>query len=137
MLVKDLMTKNVIVINPYATIKEVALLMSQNNVGCLLVAKNKKAMGIITERDLLKRVFATDVNVEFLRVMDIMTADITTVEKDKDVDYAIDLMIKKNIKKLPVLSTGKLVGIITATDILKAKSEAIGEHVKRFLFKEK
>ncbi|MEE8168513.1 MAG: CBS domain-containing protein [Candidatus Hydrothermarchaeales archaeon] len=126
MLIRDLMTTNVIVISPNATIKDAAYLMSRNNVGCLLVVEDRKVKGILTERDMLKRALATDMHLENLRIMDIMTKGILTVEEDKDIDYAIDLMTKRNIKKLPVLSEGKLAGIITASDIFKAKYEKVG-----------
>jgi len=119
MLVKEAMKKDVKTIRPSDTIKDAAVLMNENRIGSLVVISGTGAVtGIVTERDILTDVVAAGKNPEDVKVEDVMTKDLITISPEKSLEDAADLMTKNKIKKLPVIEGGKLVGIITATDLI-------------------
>jgi CBS domain-containing protein len=118
MLIKDIMNKNVITTEPETSVREAIRTMVDNHIGSVVVVKNNKTVGIMTERDVLREL-ATDKyrDVDQLKVGDIMTRWIIAIEPDNTVEKAINLMVKNKIKKLPVIKNDKLVGIITSSDM--------------------
>lgn len=116
-IVKDVMVKNVIVAEPSVTLIRAAKTMDEYGIGCLVVVTKNKISGIFTERDMIKCV-ARGVEPKDTKLSQIMTKNVVTIEYDKTVEDAIDLMKKHNIKKLPVLKDKTLVGIITTSDIV-------------------
>jgi len=124
MLVKDVMKREVIAINPDISIREASKVMSQHNIGSLLVLDDEKLVGILTERDVLNLV-ARGENLDEVKVKDVMSRDVITIESDKKIEDAVDLMLKHKIKKLPVMESGKIVGIITTSDIIVAEPKLI------------
>jgi len=119
--------KNVKTISPEDTVKEAASVMSRNNIGSLVVINsNKKVVGIVTERDIIEKVNARDKLASRVRIDDIMTSKVITIDANALIDDAVYLMVKHRIKKLPVLDNNELVGIVTATDIV-ANSSEVGE----------
>lgn len=123
MKVKEIM-KKVVTIEGNATVKEASALMSKKNIGCLVVTEKDLIVGIITERDILKHISHS--NNLHAKVEDIMTQDVITVSPNASIDEAADIMFQHKIKKLPVVDKNKLVGIITATDII-ANADSIDE----------
>jgi len=123
--VKDII-KKAVSIEPNSSVKKAASLMSKKNIGCLIVMNNKKIVGIITERDILKKVEAVAKNVNSVFVKDIMIKKVITISPDDNLDDAALVMSKHKIKKLPVVDKGELIGIITNTDIIK-NSERVNE----------
>ena len=120
-------TKSVKTISPEDTVKEAAVLMSRHNIGSLVVINSKKkVVGIVTERDIIDKVNAKDKLASRVRVEDIMSPNVITIDSNSLIDDAVYLMVKHRIKKLPVLDNNELVGIITATDIV-ANSSEVGE----------
>jgi len=120
LLLKNEMKKNVITVDPEDSLKKGVNLLSEKNIGCLVVAEKGKPVGIVTERDILKRVVASNLNTEKVKVKDIMTKSIISLDPKNTVEEAAHLLEKKGIKKLPIIENGKLVGIVTMTDIMKA-----------------
>lgn len=120
------MNKDVVVAEPEITIREAARTMSQYRIGSLVILKNKKIVGIVTERSILVAI-AEGKDVELTTVEDIMTKDVVTVDPDKTIEEAVSLMVGHRIKKLPVVDGGKLVGIITASDIIVIEPKLIEE----------
>jgi|SRR3989344_1973215 len=102
-------------------LREAAEIMSDKKVGSLIVLEQDNIAGIITERDVLK-------NVERLgdKVSKIMSKDVIVISPESSLDDAARLMTENEIKRLPVMKDGKLLGIITATDII-ANSNALNE----------
>ncbi|MEM4230480.1 MAG: CBS domain-containing protein [Candidatus Pacearchaeota archaeon] len=113
------------VISPKISLREAAVIMSEKEIGSLVVIEEEKIVGIITERDILKNIGKLGEKVE-----KIMSKNVLTIEEDKNIDKAIEIMRENKIKRLPVTRDRKLVGIVTVTDIL-ANSEEINEE---FLF---
>jgi len=125
MKIKEVM-KSVKTISSDSTVKEAASLMNRYGIGCLVVVDSKKVRGIVTERDILKKVTAENKLPSKVFVDDIMTSKVITINSDSLIDDAVYLMIKNKIKKLPVLENNELVGILTSTDIV-ANSSEVGE----------
>jgi CBS domain-containing protein len=118
--VEDVMKSNVITVDPKYSARKAARLMDYKSVSCLVVTKNKKIEGIITEKDLCSRVLAKGVNSEKVVVSDIMTRPVVIVRPDSPLENAVQVMLTQGIKKLPVMGGefgDDLVGILSLTDI--------------------
>lgn len=115
--VSAFMVKNVITIGPLNTIEEAAKILYEKNVGSLMVLDNEKLVGIITEIDIVAGtlIFGRKKN---SHVEDIMTFPIVHVKPDTSIIEAATIMTEKKIHKLPVLDDGKLVGLISASDLV-------------------
>jgi CBS domain-containing protein len=123
--VEDVMVKEVVTIDAGKTAKDAADMMNRYEIGCLLVVRRKKAVGILTERDLLKRVISEAKNPEATRVKDIMSKPLIVVEADTELEDAARLMFKMKIKKLPIINEGKLTGLVTLTDLARFQPHMI------------
>jgi CBS domain-containing protein len=124
MLVREIMNRSIVTIKPEITLKEAAKVMSEARIGSLVVYSDGKILGIITSTDILKSV-AREMDPNVTYAADVMTKDVKTIEPDKDVRDAVDVMAKYKIKKLPVISEGKLVGLITTSDIVSVEPRII------------
>jgi len=122
---EDVMVKEVITVDEKSTVKEAAEVMNKFEIGCLIAVRNGKAMGIITERDLLKRVVADGRNATKTKVKDIMSSPLVVVEPSTDLEEAVRLMFQMKIKKLPVVDGKRLVGLISLTDIARFQPQVI------------
>jgi CBS domain-containing protein len=124
-----------------ASAKDAANIMAQNEIGSLVVTEKKKPVGIITERDLLSRVLATGKPTEATRVKAVMSKPIICGNPGMDASEAARFMVNKGIKKLPVVEGGRLIGIMTLTDLSTVQpdlakvieEEAKGKIPKRFV----
>jgi len=123
--VEDAMVKEVMTIDENSTIKEAAEIMNKFEIGCLIAVRKGKAMGIITERDLLKRVVAEARDAKKTKVKDIMSSPLVVVEPKMDLEEAVRLMFQMKIKKLPVVNEKRLVGLVTLTDIARFQPQMI------------
>jgi CBS domain-containing protein len=93
--------------------------MNLYEIGCLIVMDKDNVAGILTERDLLTKVLEASKNAERTKVKDIMSTKLVTGTSDMEVVDAARLMLKKKIKKLPIVNKGKLIGLVTFTDIVR------------------
>jgi CBS domain-containing protein len=118
------MNKNVIVGKKDLTIKEASEVMAKLRIGSLVITEGKKIVGIITSTDIL-RAIANDKKSEVTLVDDIMSKKVLTIHPEKKIDDAVEMMIKKKIKKLPVVSENKIVGMVTASDIIVVEPKMI------------
>ena len=116
--VKDIMKKNVITIDESMSIQEAAQMMTDANVGCVIVTKKDNPIGIITERDFVTRI-AAEGRPLFTEVCEIMSIPLTTVSPDDTVWDAAEIMRRKGIHKLPVQEGNEIVGIVTTSDFVK------------------
>ncbi|MBX5328510.1 MAG: CBS domain-containing protein [Candidatus Bathyarchaeota archaeon] len=117
-LVRDVMSKDVRVVRPDTTVKEVVATMNKFNIGSIIVTQADRPVGIITERDILRRLVEQCLAPETLTARQIMTSPVTTINENTTIEEAAKLMAKKRIKRLPVTNNNKLVGIVTFTDIV-------------------
>lgn len=126
MLVKDAMTSPVITTDEEASANKVAKLMQDNKVGCVVVSnKAGKPLGIITERDLVVRVLATQTNPATTKAKNFMTSPLVTVDPETQINEAAKRMSRLDIRRLAVLYKDNLVGIISSKDILDVMPELI------------
>ena len=119
--VRDIMTTDVVTISETATVREAAKLMSEKGVGCLIVLRDGEPVGILTERDILVRVVAEGKNPDAVEVGWVMSTPIIKGRPDMTLEEAAKFMTSKKIKKLPIFEGGKLVGIITLTDLVRSQ----------------
>jgi len=117
-IVRDIMSRNVRVVRPDTSVQEVVATMNKFNIGSIIVVQSERPVGIITERDILKRQVEPCLAPETLTARHIMSSPIITIDENASIEEAAVLMTKKRAKRLPVMSDGKLVGIITYTDIV-------------------
>jgi len=116
--VKDFMTTNVITIDVDRTVLEAAKLMHQQDVGDLVVMDGVEAKGIVTERDLVRRVMAMKKPFNTI-VSDVMSSPLITIDQDAPLRDAARLMIKHKIRRLPVTKENILVGIVATNDFAR------------------
>ncbi len=115
---KDVMTRNVITVNDQTPILEAIDILVENRIsGMPVVSDNMDLLGIITENDILQLVFSGE-PVDGV-VSDYMTEEVFTVDENVDLHYVCECLIGKNIKRVPVISKGKLAGVISRRDIIK------------------
>jgi len=126
--VEDVMTKNVISIDSSLTVKDAAIMMTDAKVGCLVVTKDNAPAGMLTERDLVRRVISIDKPSSTL-VSEIMSTPLITAKPDYNLWELAQIMKTKKIHKIPVEKDNRLVGIITATDIVRLHSLASGSEI--------
>jgi CBS domain-containing protein len=120
------MVEGVITIEAEAPVMKAVKLMNENEIGCVIVIRKGKAIGIVTERDLLKRVIGKSKNPKTTKVREIMTKPLIAGNPDMDLEEATKLMFKMKIKKLPVVATeGDLRGLITLTDVARFQPQMI------------
>jgi CBS domain-containing protein len=123
--VEDVMVKEVITIDENSTAKEAAEVMNKFEIGCLIAVTKKKAVGIVTERDMLKRVVAESKDASKTKVKDVMTSPLVVVEPSMDLEEAVKLMFQMKIKKLPVVEEKRLIGLVSLTDIARFQPQMI------------
>jgi predicted transcriptional regulator len=121
--VSDAMVKKVQTIDGDKSIEDAIKVMGKNHVGSLIVTKKGKPAAIFTERDLLTKVLGKGIPTKN-KVGKYSSSPLTVISPDMDLKDAARAMTQLKIRRLPVLKNGKLVGIITSADIVKAIAEA-------------
>lgn len=127
--VKEIMSKEVVTITPEASMHEAASVMGERHIGSLIVKKYDTPVGIITERDLLTRVLAAGKNLKEERVETAMSYPLITICLKARIKEAAKTMIKKK-GRLAVFECGELMGIITASDLIRSLPEVPETEVK-------
>jgi len=116
---KDIMVQNVVTVEQTESVREAAKRMNLYGIGCLIVLDKGKVVGILTERDILTKVVETSKNAAKTKVSEIMSTKLVVGSPNMDVVDAARMMLQKKIKKLPVVTDSKLVGLVTFTDIVR------------------
>lgn len=127
--VKDVMRQDVVTIAPEASMAEAAGVMGENHIGSLIVVKYETAVGIVTERDLLSKVLALEKDLKEEKVEAMMSYPLVTIGPMAKIKEAAMMMIKKK-GRLAVFDDGRLVGIITASDLIRCLPEVPETEVK-------
>jgi len=123
--VEDVMVEEVVTVEAEATVQEAVDLMNKHEIGCLIVVLREKPVGIITERDMLTRVLAKSLDPEKIKVSEIMSVPLIMGKPEMEVENAVRLMFKNKIKKLPVVQRGRLIGLVTLTDLTRFQPHMI------------
>lgn len=106
-------------VKPEASVLEALQIMSQKNTGAVMVMTGPKVVGILSERDCVRKLELENRAASSTVVRDIMTPDVLYVEAGQSVEECMALMIDKNIRHLPVYENGNLLGLISVRDVLK------------------
>jgi len=117
MKVKDIMTTELVTVAPSTVAVDAAKLMRDADIGDVLITDQDRLVGILTDRDLTVRIVAEGLNPSQARVGDHMTKDLVTGLPDWDIEDAGDIMAEEQIRRLPVVENGRLVGIVSLGDI--------------------
>jgi CBS domain-containing protein len=117
--VRDIMTKEIVMIDGTDTALEGAKLMAEKGISSLFVVRDAVPVGIVTERDFVKKVCAKDIPISSIKVFDIMSKILTTADPETPIEVAVQRMVNHKIRRLPIMEGGKIVGIITVTDLAK------------------
>lgn len=140
LLVRDVMAKDVRVVRPDTSVKEVVAVMNKFDIGSIVVVQGERPVGIITERDILKRIVEPCLDPETVTARQIMTSPVVTIDENASINEAAKLMAKKGIKRLLVTrNKDELMGIITFTDIvtkvpdmLSILEELVRPHTRKY-----
>lgn len=132
MKVRDLMTRDVATVPSSAKCGEAATLMRQEDCGSIPVVEDGRLVGIVTDRDIVVRGLAAGKDPIGLSVSEVMSADPVTITPDADVEEAARLMAERQIRRLPVIENGRLVGIVVIGQIARREKdeEVTGETLK-------
>jgi CBS domain-containing protein len=129
----DVMTKSVISADVALTINETAKMMEDAKVGAIIVMEDNVPVGIVTDRDFSVKVAAHAYQITE-PVKQIMSSPLFSINSDESIRIAADLMHERKIRKLPVIDDGKVVGIITATDIVNLLSVSVEDDMRDMYF---
>ena len=121
--VREAMTKDPRSIGPSASVVEAARVMRDEHIGSLPITDGDTLMGMITDRDITTRVVAEAADLATTSVGDVYSQDLVSVEPDKDLEEALGLMARHQVRRLPVVEGGRLVGIVAQADIALTLSE--------------
>jgi len=123
--VKDIMIKQVMAIDQNKTVRHAGELMKKARRGCLIVTKKGRPIGIISDSDIIKRIVAKNILPEKVKVKDAMSKPLVTIQPEEEILIAVRKMKRSNIHRLPVISNGRLVGILSLSDIAKTSPEML------------
>ena len=121
--VRDAMTEDPRSIGTSASVVEAAQLMGEAHIGSLPITDDEQLVGMITDRDITTRVVAEAADLETTSVGDVCSRDVISAEADKDHEEALELMARHQVRRLPVVENGRLVGIVAQADIALRENE--------------
>jgi CBS domain-containing protein len=121
--VRDTMTENPRSIEASSSVVEAARLMREEHIGSLPITEDEQLVGMITDRDITTRVVAEAADPTMTSVGDVYSRDLISVEPDKDLAEALQLMARHQVRRLPVVENGRLVGIVAQADIARRENE--------------
>ena len=127
---------SIISVNPETTVLEAITLMTDTDISALMVIENGQVAGIVTERDYVRRVARKQLAPDVTTVGAVMTRNLMTVTPKDHTRFCMQLMIEKNLRHLPVLEDGKLVGLLSIRDLVKdvvAEQEGLINHLEQYI----
>ena len=131
--VRDAMTEDPRSIGASASVVEAARLMREDDIGSLPITDDEKLVGMITDRDITTRVVAEAADPKMTSVGDVVSRDLISIEPDEDLEEAVQLMASHQVRRLPVVENGRLVGIVAQADValnLRENEQRTGELVE-------
>lgn len=122
MQVSEIMTTRVVSVEPTSTVRDAAALMSRNNIGAVPVVDGGSVRGMLTDRDIVLRCVSESRDANQLKVSDICSHGTVSVRPQDPVSSAMHLMSAEQIRRLPVVDNGKLVGMLSFADVAREKA---------------
>lgn len=123
-------------VDPTTTVLEAAELMAEKGIGAVLVMERDELVGIVTERDYVRRVAAKDRSSYGTEVQEIMTSNLYVVGPKDSNQFCMQLMTEKNLRHLPVLDEGKVIGLLSIRDLVRditAEQESLIQHLEQYI----
>ena len=128
--VRDVMTQNPTYVSPTQPVAEAARIMRDEDVGSLPIVEGNRVTGILTDRDIVVRGLAEGREASQLRVQDVASREVQTVEAEESLDEALRVMASHQVRRVPVVEDGRLVGVLAQADVAEhAKEKQTGEVV--------
>ena len=124
-LVRDVMTKNPKVVRRDTSVQEVVATMNKFDISSVIVVQEERPVGIITHKDIMSKIVQSRIPPDAVTAREVMSTPVVTISEDVSIEEAVRLMSKKNVKKLPVVTDHKLVGIITSLDLVREEPKLI------------
>lgn len=118
--VKGIMVKKVVTYSKTARMEDIIKEMAKKSISCVVITERKKPIGLITERDVMKKILSKNKKVDGLLAKDVMTTNLRVIPETENIFSAAALMEKLKIRRLPVVRGQSLVGLITETDVIRA-----------------
>ena len=115
--IRDIMVRDVVTIPDYKTALDVSVLLRDRDISFVVVMSDEKPIGVITERDIVRRVAAEDVLASAVPISDIISKNFFSVEPTTSIEVAVQKMFNSNVRRLVVLEDDALVGVVTQTDL--------------------
>jgi CBS domain-containing protein len=129
--VRDVMTPGVRTVSPAQSLADAAEVMKGEDVGSVPVVEEGRLAGIVTDRDIVTRAVAERRDPQTVKVDEIASREVVTVEPEQDLDEALALMARHQVRRLPVVEAGQLFGMLAQADVaLEAKEKKVGETVE-------
>ncbi|MEM2103784.1 MAG: CBS domain-containing protein [Candidatus Bathyarchaeia archaeon] len=123
--VRDAMESGVVTLDGNASAKEALMTMLDNDVWSIVVSIDGIPSGVVTERDLLRRAIAKGLDIDRVRLKDIMSCPLITISPDAPFGEAWDLMVEKDVRRLYVVESGKIIGRVTQTGLFNKLLDAV------------
>ena len=123
-LVRDIMNSPVISASPHDTIKDIAIKMKEERIGSIIIMENEKAVGIVTDWDIVSNAVIKDIKPTMVKASDIMQK-LHTIEGEEGITEAARILRQHNIKRLGVIYKNRLVGIISASDVIAVTPDLV------------
>jgi len=127
MKVSDIMSRPIIAEGEETLVTKIAEEMEELGIGSVVITKEGKPVGIITERDIALKVLLKDKSASEVKAKEIMSSPLVTIEPEASAEEACKLAARKRIKRLPVVENGVLIGIVSIRDLLTRKPEYVRE----------
>jgi len=126
---RKIMVKNVITAKSKDSVAHVAEIMNKHEIGCIIIVDNEMPVGVVTERDIIKWVVSSSKGSKKKKAAEIMSKPLIEASPEMLAGDAVRLMLKSNIKRLPIVENGKLLGLVTLTDLIRL--EGVAEFLNR------
>jgi len=133
---KKVLHTSIVSVTPETTVLEAVTIMADSDISALMVLRGEQVEGIITERDFVRRVARLERSAYATTVGEVMTSSLITVGPQDRTRYCMQLMIERNLRHLPVLDNGKLVGLLSIRDLVKdvvAEQEGLIQHLEQYI----
>lgn len=127
---------NIISVSPEIKVYEALKIMTEKNIGSVVVLQDGKYAGLLTERDYARKVVMLGRNSAETTVQDIMTTDLPTISRDNSVDECMQLMSSRNVRYLPVIEDNQLVGLLSIMDLVTEtikNQKATIDHLQNYI----
>jgi CBS domain-containing protein len=128
MKIRNIMTTEIVKATPDNTLADIALMMREEDTGVLPVIEDEELRGIVTDRDIVVRAIADGKDPSTTTVEEVLSEDIESAAPDDDVEKAADIMAARQIRRLPVVEGGQLIGMISLGDIAVKHEERVAAH---------